>query len=246
MNETKVKVKKQKSAALDTTLGVLFAFAIIIALCFSMVTLFSKRYFGRFFVNGQSMYPTLNKDAKDKNGNLYGEKYQPLRSGSYDIDYGIYDSHERIMKNINRFDIVICRYLQGDATDKIKRIIVLPGETFYLTATKKGEEGNGLLYVQNKETEEFELIEQPIDDYYINGGEYPVQYTEPYTLGENEYFVMGDNRGGSNDSRVNGPIDKSLIEGKVIALVAKCSLAYSASEGQFYPDKIDYFWPRFF
>ena len=57
---------------------------------------------------------------------------------------------------------------------------------------------------------------------------------------------MGDNRGGSNDSRVNGPIDKSLIEGKVIALVAKCSLAYSASEGQFYPDKIDYFWPRFF
>ena len=57
---------------------------------------------------------------------------------------------------------------------------------------------------------------------------------------------MGDNRGGSNDSRINGPIDRDLIEGKVIALIAKCSIAYDNSSGQFYPDVINYYWPRFF
>lgn len=249
MEETKEVKQEKKSLFWDVIAPVIFTLFIVVGICFSALTLFEKRYFGRFFVNGQSMYPTLNLEAKNKDGVLYGKDYKPLRSGSYDIDYGIYDYHEQVMKKLERFDIVICRYNYGDSSDKIKRIIVLPGETFYLTRTEKDDEGNGLLYIKNEATQEFELVEQPIDDYYIHDGEYPVEYADienPTTLGDNEYFVMGDNRGGSNDSRINGPISRDLIEGKVIALIAKCSIAYDNSSGQFYPDVINYYWPRFF
>ena len=230
----------------DIVFPTLFTLLIVTSILFSSTVLFQKRYFGRFFVNGQSMYPTLNRYAKDPNGKEYGEKYEPLRTGSHDIDYGIYDRHDHVMKDIKRFDIVICKYLAGDSTDKIKRLIVMPGETFYLTRTSVGDEGNGLLYIKNEETSDFELVEQPIDSYFIHAGEYPEEYSTPYTLKDNEYFVMGDNRGGSNDSRLNGPVTKNLIEGKVIALVAKCSVAFSVDSRELYPDEISYYWPRYF
>lgn len=101
-----------------------------------------------------------------------------------------------------RFDIVILMPY-GDDVDEyfIKRVIGLPGETIQI---KDGE-----IYINGEVLEENYGKESIID-----GG----IAEEPLTLGDDEYFVMGDNRNGSDDSRADyiGPITRNLIKGKAI------------------------------
>lgn len=101
-----------------------------------------------------------------------------------------------------RFDIVILMPY-GDDVDEyfIKRVIGLPGETIQI---KDGE-----IYIDGEVLEE-NYGKEPI----IEGG----IAEEPLTLGDEEYFVMGDNRNDSDDSRADyiGPITRNLIKGKAI------------------------------
>ena len=84
-----------------------------------------------------------------------------------------------------RFDIVVFPFQYEKDTYYIKRIIGLPGETVYID-----EEGN----IYSNE----ELLEESYGKEVIRdaGRAY-----KPLTLGEDEYFVMGDNRNNSQDSR---------------------------------------------
>lgn len=98
-----------------------------------------------------------------------------------------------------RFDVVICRYPGRGGTNFVKRIVGLPGDTIELR--------NGYLYVNG------ELYEEPyIDDAYRTGR---LNTFGPYTVPEGEYFVMGDHRNNSNDSRSQGPITRDMIIGHV-------------------------------
>ena len=91
---------------------------------------------------------------------------------------------------IKRFDIVVI-----DAMNEkiIKRVIGLPGETI--------EYNNGKLYINNK----------VVEDKYNDGTTFDFKKV---VLGEDEYFVLGDNRAVSIDSRRLGPIPKKDILGK--------------------------------
>ncbi len=91
---------------------------------------------------------------------------------------------------IKRWDIVVLK--TGDAY-LIKRVIALPGETV------KYEEGK--LYINNKETKD----------------KYSLTKTDDFKerqMEKDEYYVMGDNRSVSQDSRIIGPIKKKEIIGK--------------------------------
>lgn len=102
-----------------------------------------------------------------------------------------------------RFDVVICRYPGRGATNFVKRVIGLPGDTVQLTG--------GYLYING------EKYEEPyINDEYRTGlrNEFG-----PYTVPEGKYFVMGDHRNNSNDSRYTGPIDRNMIIGHVRQVV---------------------------
>lgn len=95
---------------------------------------------------------------------------------------------------IDRFDIVVIKLRkQGKHEDLIKRVIALPGETIACE--------DGVIYVNDKKQEE----------------KYSVGRTEDFekiTLGDDEYFVMGDNRENSSDSRLFGPFKKDDIKGQ--------------------------------
>ena len=99
-----------------------------------------------------------------------------------------------------RFDIVVFPFQYEKDTYYIKRIIGLPGETIFID-----EEGN--IFIDD------ELLTESYGKEIIKdaGRAY-----EPVTLGEDEYFVMGDNRNNSQDSRDTtvGNIARSDIIGR--------------------------------
>lgn len=102
----------------------------------------------------------------------------------------------RSTKKIDRNDIVVFDY---EDSKLIKRVIGLPGESI------KYE--NGILYINDREyedkfssiTEDFELSEFGIKK-----------------IPENSYFLLGDNRNNSIDSRIIGPVNISNINGETI------------------------------
>ena len=110
--------------------------------------------------------------------------------------------------DINRFDVVVLK-APDENVEYIKRVIGMPGDTLELK--------QGVLYINGKK------IEQP----FINTEALQKQtvFIDDFTLqsliGETKipagkYFVMGDNRGVSRDSRMIGLIDRAAIEGKAV------------------------------
>lgn len=97
--------------------------------------------------------------------------------------------------NYKRFDIVIVKY---NDTRLIKRIIGLPGEHIKFIDNK--------LYIDNKVVKDVDL-DVTTADFDLNELNYSV-------IPEDCYFVMGDNRNNSTDSRIIGPVVKDNIIGK--------------------------------
>ena len=98
-----------------------------------------------------------------------------------------------------RFDVVICRYPGRGDTYFVKRVVGLPGDTVELK--------DGYLYIIN------EKVDEPyIQDEYRKGW---LNTYGPYTVPEGHFFVMGDHRNDSNDSRSQGALPRSMIVGHV-------------------------------
>lgn len=111
-----------------------------------------------------------------------GSSMEPKLS---DQDNLIVDKFTYHFKDPERYDIIVFPFLYEDDTYYIKRIIGLPGETVYID-----REGN--IFINE------ELLEEGYGREIIKD---PGRAYEPITLGEDEYFVMGDNRNNSSDSR---------------------------------------------
>ena len=106
-------------------------------------------------------------------------------------------------KSPERFDVVICRYPGRGDTNFVKRVVGLPGDTVELK--------DGYLYVNG------EKYDEPyINDDYRSG---PLNTMSARVVPEGKYFVMGDHRNNSNDSRSVGPIDRDMIVGHVRQVV---------------------------
>lgn len=109
-------------------------------------------------------------------------------------DQLIVDKMTYRFRDPKRYDIVVFPYQYQDNTYYIKRIIGLPGETVQILS--------GMVYIDGMR----------LDEHYGNEiMENPGIAEEPLTLGEDEYFVLGDNRNNSSDSRAS---DVGLIHRK--------------------------------
>lgn len=118
-----------------------------------------------------------------------------------DGDYLIVDQISNRFQEPGRGEVVIMRYPKDPSKFFIKRIMGLPGETIAIK--------NGDVYITENNEEAGKPIK--IEESYIK---FPKHDDFQMTLKEGEYFVMGDNRAGSSDSRSWGPLPEKNIIGR--------------------------------
>lgn len=100
---------------------------------------------------------------------------------------------------IERFDVVVHENPRNEQEDFIKRVVGLPGDSVRMS--QEGVVINGKL----------------LSEEYLSKGRppYPPRHKREIIIPENTFFVLGDNRPSSKDSRDLGPIPEHLIKGKI-------------------------------
>ena len=153
--------------------------------------------FQPFFVQGDSMYPNF-KDSQYLIVNELGYKNSEIKIGNTNL------VTVSPFKELERGDVVVFRYPNNPKQFFIKRIIGLPGEIVEIRG--------GRVYIKSGDLE-FVLEEK---EYLKNVVITKAHSNVPVALKEDEYFVMGDNRSASSDSRSWGPVNKNDVIGKVL------------------------------
>jgi signal peptidase I len=131
--------------------------------------------------------------------------YQPVKVEGGSMEPGLEDQ-ERIfinklvyrLESIERGDIVVFRYPRDTHKSFIKRVIGLPGDHIYISY--------GHVYVNGQQ-----LLETYVPFDYLDAKSFP-----EIVVPSNAYFVLGDHRSMSNDSRDFGPVMRSYIYGKAV------------------------------
>ena len=131
--------------------------------------------------------------------------YQPVKVEGTSMMPGLEDQ-ERIFVNkfvyrwepISRGDIVVFRYPRDTSKSYIKRVIGVAGDRVRIE--------NGQVYVND----------QPIEEDYVPSEYADARSYPEVTVPANSYFVLGDHRTMSNDSRDFGPVNERYIYGKAV------------------------------
>jgi len=131
--------------------------------------------------------------------------YQPVKVEGTSM-FPLLSDQERIFINkfvyrfepIERGDVVVFWYPLDRSKSFIKRIVGLPGETIEIRM--------GHVYINGEE-----LADQYVPPGYLDGSN-----SAPRKIPPDSYFVMGDHRDSSNDSRVFGPVPRQFIYGKAV------------------------------
>jgi signal peptidase I len=129
--------------------------------------------------------------------------YQPVRVEGTSM-LPVLEDQDRLFINklayrvgeIHRGDVVVFLYPHDHEKSYIKRVIALPGDTLRID--------HGLVYVNGSRVKEAYVPNRFEDD----------RSQPEMTVPRHEYFVMGDHRSISSDSRDFGPVDRELIYGK--------------------------------
>lgn len=117
---------------------------------------------------------------------------ESMENTLYDGDNLIVDKITYRFREPERFEVIVFPAHYDTKVYLVKRVIGLPGETLYID-----EEGD--IYIKGaSEDDEFELLEEDFGKAVILSGG---RASESITLGPDEYFVLGDNRNASLDSR---------------------------------------------
>lgn len=127
-----------------------------------------------------------------------------------DGEFGFSNVFSTLNENFNRFDVVVVSSDKTQGSNWVKRIIALPNETIEFKDDK--------LYIDGK------YVKEPfLDEEYIKSQLYgTLHFTSdfgPVKLNDDEYFLMGDNRLVSHDSRAVGAFHKDDIVSKSVGII---------------------------
>ncbi|OGG61938.1 signal peptidase I [Candidatus Kaiserbacteria bacterium RIFCSPHIGHO2_02_FULL_49_34] len=121
----------------------------------------------------------------------------------HDNDYLIVDKLSYRFIEPQRGDIVVFRYPHNPSIHHIKRIVGMPGDTISVH--------DGKVTVSN-----VQFKDATFEETYVLPGNNLMLLSDSRTLGENEYYFMGDNRDNSLDSRRYGAVSGDFISGRVV------------------------------
>jgi signal peptidase I len=118
------------------------------------------------------------------------------------------------MGTIRRGDVIVFKYPEEPDRDYIKRVIGLPGDTIELRAKK--------IYINGTPLDEpyVHFLEPPSsgsEDHEVTSIDVRERYG-PVTVPPNQYFMMGDNRDNSQDSRYWGFLQRDYVKGKALLI----------------------------
>ncbi len=182
---------------------------LIIIFSFILVLFFCARYLVEpFRIPTTSMEPNIAKgDFIITNKFIYGQKLPNVNNLLFKVE------------KIKRGDVVVFKNRKDKNKQYVKRVIGLPGETIQIK--------NKVVYVNNGALPHdiYKIVD---NDYAImkENGTYILLMANNYKnlnykkikIPKNQYFVLGDNRDNSFDSRHFGAIDEHDIQGKVISV----------------------------
>lgn len=196
--DKKIKPKRRKIFNVLWTIFLITAALIAIPMTYVDLT------FTPVYIDGISMAPTLN--------NFDNHAY---------VEFGLMDERPRTKAKIGRGDIIVFdRNTSGEGAPDllIKRVIALPNETILINDNVEGDQ----VYITPVSAPQFVL-----DEPYLKGN---ANYSTaapndlgngvhaPLTLGDNAYYLMGDNRANSHDSRKLGAINFSYVRGRLLVI----------------------------
>ncbi|MFA5891640.1 MAG: signal peptidase I [Actinomycetota bacterium] len=179
---------------------------VLVIIAFVLAVLIKTFLAQAFFIPSESMVPTLEVGDRILVNKLAFRLREPQR-GEIIVFAEQYDAAPRSF--LSRVRSVLFEGLgvtRPAETDFIKRVIGLPGETVRLS--------KGVVTITDTAGKEITL-----DESYVTG-EPDLEPFGPYTVPPGTYFVMGDNRPNSADSRTRlGPIDRADIVGKAFVRI---------------------------
>lgn len=163
-----------------------------------LLALFIRAYFIQAFkIPSGSMIPTL----------LIGDHIL-VNKFIYGTTIPFSDKRVLILRKPERGDIIVFKYPEDPKRDFIKRLVAAEGDVI--------ESRNQVIYVNGKSVEEPFI--QHTDNSLRPGGIEPRDNFGPVVVPKGKYFMMGDNRDQSYDSRYWGFIDTKEIRGKALVI----------------------------
>lgn len=186
-----------------TLLEDILGFIKVFVVSFIVILLFVNFVAHPVRVDGRSMYPTLK-----------------------DGEFGFTNVGGVLLNGVKRGDIVVVTMEEkGQKTHWVKRVIGMPGDTISCV--------NDIVFINGKVLDETQYIDPDyrqscVDQFgYFNkvpnANNTDVQDFEEVKLGDDEYYVMGDNRPYSKDSRYVGPVKKSQLFAKKMLVLLPIS-----------------------
>lgn len=188
-------MKEESDAATFTLRGLIWEMVKTFALAIVIIIPIRLFLFQPFFVDGESMEPSFQD----------GEYLIIYELGYKAVDFlGLQLTNPS--KEFSRGEVAVFHPPNNEKQYYIKRVVGLPGESIAVVG--------GQVVIYNALHPEGQVLSE---EYVAKGSE--LSEIPKKQLAEDEYFVMGDNRMFSFDSRQFGPISKDMIIGKVLARV---------------------------
>ena len=190
-----------------------YAEAFVVALLLAIVlrTFFIQAY----KIPSGSMEPTLLIGDhiivnKLKFGLRFPDSLFGLTPFANELPYGKYIFD---FSRVDRGDIVVFVFPQDETKDFIKRVIAVPGDTVEVKA--------GALYLNGARVPDVHAHFEIPADARVQSSER--DYFGPFKVPPGDYFMMGDNRDRSYDSRFWGPVTRDAIEGRAMFIYWSCA-----------------------